>query len=293
MDHCHRTDLPPRPAHAPTHRGARWRQPVRQRHNGARGHSLESIPESAALPASAASSLLLKHELAAARELQRNLLPDVPDLYNGVRMHAVYRPVGEVGGDFYDLMEVSNRRFLVVIGDVSGHGIAAALMMSRISSEFRWVARQGFPPDEVLRLINGTVADSELFVTAMCIEVDPQARSLRVANAGHNPIFGRRRATGDTWLFGEASGAPLGMLDDESYTVETAYLERGDLIVLTTDGVTEALEPNAAPSGGVVANLIAGSPHDVVVVSQRIADAVVSSERGAFDDVAVLAMEMS
>jgi len=239
----------------------------------------------------------MQHDMEMARTIQQRFLPSVPEMHNGVRMHASYCPAYDIGGDFYDLIEIDRYRFQVIIGDVSGKGVAAALIMSRIIAEFRRAAHCGLEPDQVLDDVNRFLFDHDLpdgFVTASCVEVDLKNRSLKVANAGHVPTVARRKLTGATWMFGEPSGAPLGLLETEQYTCETFYFEPGDIIVLVTDGVTEAIEPNADPSAGVLTGIIADSDHNITDMSTQILGAVKASEQPrATDDVAMFAMQLA
>lgn len=239
----------------------------------------------------------MEHDMRLARTIQQRFLPAVPAMHNGVRMHATYCPAYEIGGDFYDLIEIDRYRFQVIIGDVSGKGVAAALVMSRIISEFRRAAQCGLGPAEVLDDVNRFLFDHDLpdgFVTATCVEVDLKSRAMRVANAGHVPTLARRKLTGATWMFGEASGAPLGLLETETYACETFYFEPGDIIVMVTDGVTEALEPCADPAAGVLLGIVADCDHDIEQVSRNIVGAVNASEQPhTLDDVALFAMQLA
>gem|GEM_PF-2133676 len=239
----------------------------------------------------------MQHDMRLARTIQQRFLPSVPEVHNGVRMHASYCPAYEIVGDFYDLIEIDRYRFQVIIGDVSGKGVAAALIMSRIIAEFRRAAHSGLAPDQVLDDVNRFLFSRDLpagFVTATCIEVDLKTRSLRLANAGHLPTVARRKLTGATWMFGEASGAPLGMLEGEVYSCETFYFEPGDIIVMVTDGVTEAIEPNADPSAGVLTGIVADGDCDLSKLTAEILEAVETSEQVRLaDDVALFAMQLA
>jgi serine phosphatase RsbU (regulator of sigma subunit) len=233
-----------------------------------------------------------------ARNVQRSFLPSIPDSVNGVRMLAEYRPAYDIGGDFYDLIHLGPDRFLVVIGDVSGKGVAAALMMSRIISEFRRAAIYCESPDEILVEVNDFMTSQpfqDCFVTATCIDVNSKARTISVANAGHVPPVLRRRF-GDTALLGEASGAPLGLLEGETYRCDSCSLEADDIILLVTDGITEALEPLADPAAsGVLTRMVANTAHDIHALKTRILGALTDDapRRHRADDVALFAMQMA
>ncbi len=187
-------------------------------------------------------------DLRTAREIQRNFLPILPPEVNGFRVAAAYEPAHEVGGDLYDVVPCGQDAVLGFIGDVSGKGVSAALVMSRVSSEFRRLALSGPSPGQLLEQLNrqmwGQWPD-DTFVTAACVRLDAVRRRLTVANAGHvYPLV--RRTTGEVAPVGRASGTPLGMLIEERYHDEEHGLGPGDSICLMTDGVVEALDADGA-----------------------------------------------
>lgn len=223
------------------------------------------------------------------------MLPAIPTRFGGVKMHAIYQPAHGPGGDFYDVVTLDQGRFWAIMGDVSGHGVAAALLMSRISGEVRRLIRPSMAPNQLLAGLNEFLCSTDLdaFATAACVEVDQETRTLRVANAGHLPLIGRRRRNGEAWCFGQPSGAALGMVQGETYGIETIQLEPGDMIVLVTDGVTEAIDPRCDADSKKLLQLIASCNHDLGQVSQRIVGAAQAGRHEPWDDMALLAMELS
>lgn len=263
----------------------------RRRRRLARG--TQSVSRSTGRPS---DTLRRQRDMDMARDVQRSFLPAIPEMVNGVRMLAEYKPAYDIGGDFYDLIHAGPDRFLVVIGDVSGKGVAAALMMSRIIAEFRRCAVYCSSPNELLCEVNEFMTSQpfqDCFVTATCIDVNTRERTISVANAGHVPPVLRRRL-GDTALVGEASGAPLGLVEDETYRCDVSTFEPEDILILVTDGVTEALEPMADPAaGGVLTRMVANTAHDIHELKTRILGALTDRTQRHADDVALFAMQMA
>lgn len=249
-------------------------------------------------------------DMACARQVQGRLLPDEGALLAGrVRVVARYLPAFAVGGDFYDVVDLGGGRVMVAIGDVSGKGVTAALMMSRVSSELRRLVMDGASPAEVLGGLNRVLPvwmGEDRFVTVVCAELDMNKGEWIVANAGHVFPF-LRRANGDVLQISTLSGAPVGVIPDAHYEEERLSAQSGDIFLLTTDGVSEVFSaahggPTVAGAAGGAActwgggeealrSLLANGPHDVGEVARRIAATV---ERAATerDDVAVLALQI-
>jgi len=191
----------------------------------------------------------LSHELDLARKIQRDLLPHrVPEL-SGWNFDALYRPAREVGGDFYDWIDLPDGRLAVVIGDVSDKGIPAALVMATCRTLLRVSALAGGPPGEVLAEVNERLhpdIPAAMFVTCLYAVLDPGSGSVVLANAGHNLPF--RRAP---HLIEEivARGMPLGLMPGMVYEEVETHLEPGEGLVLTSDGLTEAHDDNGEMFG--------------------------------------------
>ncbi len=238
-----------------------------------------------------------QRDLQLASQFQRSFLPRVPETLNGVRMLAEYHPAFEVGGDFYDLIHLDEDRFVVIMGDVSGKGVSAALIMSRLVSEFRVAAHRGLRPDEILAEVNRFVTNIDFdlaFVTATVVEVSVSNRTIAIANAGHVPAIARREDGARVAMFGDASGAPLGLLENETYRCDIHRFQTGDIVLLVTDGITEVLEPYADPAAGVLTTLVAETEHDLSSLKHTILSAVDESAQPCIhDDVALFAMQFS
>jgi len=181
-----------------------------------------------------------EQELRIAQHIQQNFLPrQAPDIH-GWRLAAFYRSAREVGGDFYDFIELSDGRFGIVIGDVTDKGVPAALVMASTRSIIRSVALSETSPGKVLERVNDLLCPDmppKMFVTCLYAVLDPRTGQLVFANAGHNVPY-CRCADGVSEL--RARGMPLGLLPGSIYDENTATVAAGEIVLFTSDGITEA-----------------------------------------------------
>ncbi len=190
------------------------------------------------------SQLVLETQLALAGEIQRRLLPPVPTGRNHVRWAGRLEPAWTVGGDFYDFIPTGRDGTLVVVGDVSGKGIPAALLQASAHSLFRTLSRETSEPDDLVARVSKEIYEENggsLYLTCLVARVDGGDGSLVYANAGHPAglLLGR---SGRRLL--SRGGPPAGMFADSVYESEMLTVEPGDLGVMVTDGITEAIEQN-------------------------------------------------
>ncbi len=187
----------------------------------------------------------IEQELKVARDIQHTSLPkEVPEL-EGWQITPYYRPAREVGGDFYDFHLLSEGRLGLVVGDATGKGVPAALVMSTTLGMLQLAARVlDIPsPGEVLEQVNETLLariPSNMFVTCFYAILDPESGRLSYANAGHDLPY--------LWHSGEceelrARGMPLGLMPQMSYEEKEIVLQEGDSALLYTDGLVEAHAP--------------------------------------------------
>jgi sigma-B regulation protein RsbU (phosphoserine phosphatase) len=183
-------------------------------------------------------------ELKTVARLQRALLP--ASLPSGPRMDvtAHYQPASRAGGDYYDFFELPDGQWGLFIGDVSGHGTPAAVMMAVTHCIAHSHPGPPRPPGELLRHLNLHLAQRythriETFTTAFYAVYDPKSRKLVYACAGHNPPRLKRCQSGSVVTLDKVGGLPLGVLEDATYSEASIFLEYGDQLVLYTDGITE------------------------------------------------------
>jgi serine phosphatase RsbU (regulator of sigma subunit) len=190
----------------------------------------------------------LEADLSLAREIQQRMLPQSPPSIPGLDVAGLSIPSREVGGDLFYFLPVANGRLGITIGDVSGKSVPAALLMSNVLAALKSEARIVDKEDEILGHLNRLIVEQVepgRFVTFFYGVVDPRERVLRYACAGHNPPL-LMRASGDTrWL--KEAGVPLGVVPESTYSPHEIALEPDDVIVLYSDGVTEAQRTPAPP----------------------------------------------
>lgn len=182
-------------------------------------------------------------ELEIAKDIQTSFLPRRLPTIPGYEMAAVNVPAQQVGGDFYDFIELPDGRLGLVIADVSGKGVPGAIFMALSRTVVRVSSSKGAGPALALQEANRTIAEdssSGMFVTLFYGVLDPSTAHLTYASGGHNPPMLLR---GDDLTYLEASGIALGAMDDVDLEEKNARLQAGDLLVLYTDGVTEATSP--------------------------------------------------
>src|SRR5881227_1504357 len=193
----------------------------------------------------------LETQLEVAREVQLALLPAKDPELIGFDISAYNFPTEEVSGDYYDWVRIYDDQIGVVIADVSGKGVPAALLMAFLRASLRAASHIGYAPQISMSKVNYLLWESierNQFVTAFYGILDATNRTLAYSNAGHNPPL-LIDADGKT-RFEERGGVPLGMFRDSRYYEYYATIEPGQMLVLYTDGVTEAMNPSGEEYGG-------------------------------------------
>ncbi len=190
-----------------------------------------------------------EQELEVAKLIQQNFLPkQLPEL-TGWQVAAYYRPAREVGGDFYDVIPLSDGRVGFVVGDVTDKGVPAALVMAATRSVLRASAQRLVDPGAVLERVNEHLCPDmpeKMFVTCLYGVLDPETGHFRFANAGHDLPY-VKTTEGSVEL--RARGMPLGLMPGMSYEEKETVLAPGDSMLLHSDGVVEAHDPNGAMFG--------------------------------------------
>jgi sigma-B regulation protein RsbU (phosphoserine phosphatase) len=157
----------------------------------------------------------------------------------------------EVAGDFYDFYGLPDGRLAVVVADVSGKGVPAALFMALTTTVLRFAMSLNFAPDRLMDHANQSIiADqrSKMFATVFVGYVDLGSGVMRFASAGHNPPLLYRAATGNCQYL-ETLGVAMGVFKEAEYAADTVVMEDGDVLLLYTDGITETLDPHEQEFG--------------------------------------------
>jgi serine phosphatase RsbU (regulator of sigma subunit)/predicted ester cyclase len=191
----------------------------------------------------------IEQELQVARSIQQASLPkETPEL-RGWEISAYYQPAREVGGDFYDFFELDDGRSGIVVGDATGKGVPAAMVMSSARSMLRAVAQGSESPGDVLGRVNDSLVTDippNMFVTCFYAILDPESASLRYANAGHDLPYLHRNGEAEEL---RARGMPLGLMPGMSYEEKEIVLEAGDSTLFYSDGLVEAHDPHGEMFG--------------------------------------------
>lgn len=227
-------------------------------------HDLEETLERVAVGGALLENQMLAAQLARAHEqidrearqvgeLQRALLPTSPPQIAGLDLAASYEPSGRAGGDLYDVFRLddvdvadgpaeSPGRWCILIGDATGHGLAAAVVAAVVQTVLRVRPAGVDGAADLVRHVNRQLCARRIggFFTAFLAVYEPAARTLTYANAGHPAPLLRRAADGDVFPLGAALNLPLGILEAEAYSESTLRLDRGDTVLMYTDGITEA-----------------------------------------------------
>jgi sigma-B regulation protein RsbU (phosphoserine phosphatase) len=189
----------------------------------------------------------LNRELKLAEQVQKRFLPQAVPTVPGYEFFAHYQPTYEVGGDYYDFVPLPADRMALALGDVSGKGVGAALMMAKFACDTRYCMLTENAPAPTANRLNNLLcaaAIEDKFITLSLCVLDAPARKLTMTSAGHTPVL-IRRADGRVEEVGqEVSGIPLGIMEDSVYQEAEVQLSLGDVVVIYSDGVTDARSPN-------------------------------------------------
>ena len=186
----------------------------------------------------------LEQELALAQETQASLLPRCLPQFENFSIHAYNSPTRYVGGDFYDFQQLSSGEWVGVLADVSGKGMSAALLSSMVLGALSMEFHSQTQPQEVLSRVNQLLCERSLpfqYVTLFLFLLSPQGIG-QFISAGHNPAYLFRSATGKIEKL-RSDAHFLGMFDSASYLPQTFRLDKGDILVVYSDGLTDAQDP--------------------------------------------------
>lgn len=201
--------------------------------------------DNAKLHEKAVAQAELQRDLEVAYDVQRGFLPKGPPMVEGFEFYDYYKAAQHIGGDYYDYVALPDGRVAVIVADVVGHGIPAALLMAKLSAESRFALASQPDLATAMRSLNNAIArlDLDVFITAVLGVITPIKNTLLVANAGHySPLLLRTNSKIEEPGL-TIGGLPLGIAEDIDYEVNEVELKAGDQVVMFTDGIIEVRSP--------------------------------------------------
>ncbi|RKZ07359.1 hypothetical protein DRQ25_11740 [Candidatus Fermentibacteria bacterium] len=236
----------------------------------------------------------LEEQMRMARDIQKGLLPDSIPNIKGLEIDALIRFCLDAAGDYYDVMPLSDGRIILAVGDVAGKGVGAALLMANLQASLRTTREMKVSLAESAEKINTLVYDntpSELFITFFMASIDPATDRINYVNAGHNPPL-LVRSDGRVERLSEG-GLLLGVVRNVEYTEGTTDFFAGDTLLMYTDGVTEAMNPEGEEFGeeriiSIVSDNKAMNPEELLQEIERRVEEFHGSSRYS-DDFTLLA----
>jgi phosphoserine phosphatase RsbU/P len=269
------------------------------------GLSIENAELMQSLAIEAGNRARINREMEVAREVQERFLPQSSPGIAGVELAGAYRAALTVGGDYYDFIEMKEDSCVslgIAIGDVSGKGISAALLMASLRASLRALTRKGnCDLAEVMSEVNSLIFEGSAnnrYATFFFARLDPATRQLCYVNAGHNPpALIRRRSADDAEVFRlEAGGAVVGLLQHAEYEQSTLQLEPGDILMAFTDGISEAMKTDGEEWGEerLIEKLVSLPEMSSSDLAQRLFEAADKFADGApqHDDMTLLVLKM-
>jgi hypothetical protein len=232
----------------------------------------------------------LAGELGAARRIQTRMLPDPATVFAGetrIDMFAHMRPAREVGGDLYDFFRLPGDRVFLLVGDVAGKGLPAAMFMAVSKALTKSsTLREAAGLEHLMTVVNAEISrdnPEDLFVTLIALILDLRTGAIEYCNAGHEPplLIGHDGRTG---VLNDGGGPPMCVMDEFPYEIATAQCQPGDAIVLMSDGITEAMNAGGELYGRTRLQELLRTPSllqgDAGVVGHGILDSVNVFEAG-------------
>jgi serine phosphatase RsbU (regulator of sigma subunit) len=238
----------------------------------------------------------VEQDLKHATEVQQAFLPQVPPEATGYRVCSYYQAANHIGGDYFDYIPLADGRIAVVVADVVGHGVAAAMFMAKLAAETRFcLASEPDVAKAIIRLNDGmSNLEIERFITFLVVVIDPGSNKATIVNAGHMPPVIRRAKTSEIEEPGEEeSGLPIAIAEGMDYEAVEIDLLQGDLAVLYTDGINEAMDSSDEEFGIQRVKELTASDGSADEVKDRIVEAVLEHVGDAppFDDMCLVVIE--
>ena len=234
--------------------------------------------ENARLHEAALRDQALRRELTLAHEVQQGFLPGASPRVDGYEFFDFYEAANHVGGDYYDYIRLPDRQVALVVADVAGKGISAALLMAKLSAEARYCLVSEPTPAEAINCLNTIFTGGgfeDRFVTLVLAVLDPVEHEVTIVNAGHMTPLLRAPDGSVKSIAEEVTNLPLGIDSGVDYSQAVFRLEPGDWLTLYTDGVTDAMNPAGEMYGPErLRKLLTDESESVSAMGRRILDDV-------------------
>ncbi|MDD5737514.1 MAG: CHASE2 domain-containing protein [Candidatus Omnitrophica bacterium] len=248
---------------------------------------------------------LIEKELQIASRIQQSILPQTLPHSIGIEIGVKCVPAKHVGGDFYDFIKLiydfiklKEDRLGVVIGDVSGKGVPAALYMAKAMADFRGLTHDFIEPNEAMTAINDRLVEegvSGMFVTLQYLIYKPKERTVKYSNGGHNPLVWVKES-GEVLSLTQSVGSPIGIIPGSEFTADEFKVSSGDVFVMYTDGISEARDRNLKEFGEkrILDTALINRRLSAQELSDKIVDETQRFSRGMpqHDDMTVIALKI-
>ncbi|MEM6689672.1 MAG: SpoIIE family protein phosphatase [Planctomycetota bacterium] len=238
----------------------------------------------------------VEQDLKLATDVQQAFLPSQPPDSPGFKVTSYYKAANHIGGDYYDYIHLDQGRVAIVVADVVGHGVAAAMFMAKLSAETRFCLARTADLAKATEQLNDRMSllQVERFITFLVVVIDSNQSEIAICNAGHMPPMIRQAGDGSLHEPGEEeSGLPIAIMDGVEYETTIFPLEIGDVAVLYTDGINEAMDADDEEFGTDALRDLVRSGGDAESVRDRIVTSVLDHQgaRAPFDDMCVVVIE--
>jgi sigma-B regulation protein RsbU (phosphoserine phosphatase) len=219
----------------------------------------------------------LENDIKLASDVQKAFLPDSRPVLESYEFFDFYEPANQIGGDYYDYIHLPDGRTAVVVADVVGHGVAAALLMAKLSAETKFCLASEALPDKAITNLNSRLSrlGIDRFVTLVLAVLDPQTHEVTIVNAGHMPPIHCKPDGELDEPGGGCSGLPLGIADGFEYESTVISLGAGESLTMYTDGINEAMnEQEQYFTMDRIRGLVANGPRDMAALGSSIVNDV-------------------
>ncbi|MCA9138687.1 MAG: SpoIIE family protein phosphatase [Planctomycetales bacterium] len=238
----------------------------------------------------------VEQDLKLAQDVQKAFLPQSPPESPGFEVESFYQAANHIGGDYFDYIHLGDGRIAVVVADVVGHGVAAAMFMAKLSAETRFCLAGEADVAKAIERLNDRMSalEVERFVTFLLVVIDPASEFITVVNAGHMPPIVRNAQSGEITEPGsEESGLPIAIDSGMDYEAVSARFNAGDVMLMYTDGINEAMDANDNEFGIDAIRKLAAQKSDGRTIKDQIVEAVLEHVGDAppFDDMCLVVIQ--